>query len=208
MLSIDNYLKCTTLNKGLPRWHPPANAGDMKDTCLIPGLGRSPGGGMATHSSILARRIPWTEMPGRLQSIGLKRVGHDWSDLAPIAHFINIYVYINTYVYINIYIYIYIYTHIYIHCIYKASLVAQRLKRLPGMWETWIWSLDREDTLEKEMVTHSSTLAWRIPWREEPGRLQSMGPHRVGHDWATSLILIVYTNTLTHIYSFTDTFPF
>ena len=56
-----------------------------------------------------------------------------------------------------------------------ASLVAQRLEHLPGMLETHVRSLGREDSLEKEMATHSSTLAWRIPWREEPGRLQSMG---------------------------------
>ena len=68
-----------------------------------------------------------------------------------------------------------------------TSLVAQRLKRLPGMRETGVQSLGREDTLEKEMATHSSTLAWRIPWKEEPGRLQSMGSQRVGQDWATSL---------------------
>ena len=55
------------------------------------------------------------------------------------------------------------------------------------MQETLVRSLGREDPLEKEMATHSSTLAWRIPWREEPGRLQSMGSQRVGHDWATSL---------------------
>ena len=61
-------------------------------------------------------------------------------------------------------------------------VVAQRLKRLPGMQETGIRSLGREDPLEKEMATHSSTLAWRIPWREEPGRLQFMGSQRVGHD--------------------------
>ena len=61
-------------------------------------------------------------------------------------------------------------------------MVAQRLKRLPGMQETGIRSLGREDPLEKEMATHSSTLAWRIPWREEPGRLQFMGSQRVGHD--------------------------
>ena len=73
------------------------------------------------------------------------------------------------------------------HILLGASLVAQRLKRLPGMQETWVWFLGREDPLEKEMATHSSTLAWRIPWREEPGRLQSMGSQRVGHDWATSL---------------------
>ena len=56
--------------------------------------------------------------------------------------------------------------------------MAQRLKRLPGMQETWVQSLSWEDPLEKEMATHSSTLAWRIPWREEPGRLQSMGSQR------------------------------
>ena len=70
-----------------------------------------------------------------------------------------------------------------------ASLVAQRLKRLPAMRETWVWSLSREDPLEKEMASHSSILAWRIPWTEEPGGLQSTGLQRVGHDWATSLSL-------------------
>ena len=63
-----------------------------------------------------------------------------------------------------------------------ASLVAQRLKRLPGRQETQVRSPGQEDPLEKEMATHSSTLAWRIPWTEEPGRLQSMGSQRVGHD--------------------------
>ena len=63
-----------------------------------------------------------------------------------------------------------------------TSLVAQRLKRLPIMWETWVRSLGREDTLEKEMATHSSILAWRIPWTEEPGGLQSTGLPRVGHN--------------------------
>ena len=64
----------------------------------------------------------------------------------------------------------------------QTSLVAQRLKRLPTMWETWVQSLGREDPLEKEMATHSSTLAWKIPWMEECGRLQSMGSQRDGHD--------------------------
>ena len=63
-----------------------------------------------------------------------------------------------------------------------ASLVAQRLKRLPPMQETRDRSLGREDPLEKEMVTHSSILVWRIPWTEKPGRLQSMGLQRVGHN--------------------------
>ena len=62
------------------------------------------------------------------------------------------------------------------------SLVAQTVKNLPAMWETWVQSLGREDTLEKEMATHSSTLAWKMPWTEECGRLQSMGSQRVGHD--------------------------
>ena len=64
--------------------------------------------------------------------------------------------------------------------------MAQRLKCLPGMRETWVRSLGQEAPLQKEMATHSSTLAWRIPWRKEPGRLQSMGLQRVRHDWATS----------------------
>ena len=57
----------------------------------------------------------------------------------------------------------------------RASLVVQRLKRLPAMWETWVRSLGREDPREKEMATHSSILAWRIPWMEELGGLESMG---------------------------------
>ena len=60
--------------------------------------------------------------------------------------------------------------------------MAQTVKHLPTMQETWVRSLGREDPLEKEMATHSSTLAWKIPWMEEPGRLQSMGLQRVGHD--------------------------
>ena len=60
------------------------------------------------------------------------------------------------------------------------------------MRETWVRSLGREDPLEKAMATHSSILAWKIPWMEEPGRLQSMGWQRVGHNWATSLY--IYTN--------------
>ena len=98
------------------------------------------------------------------------------------------------------------------YTLYRASLVAQRLKRLPAMWETPVRSLGQEDPLEKEiathssmekemathssmekemathssmekeMATHSSILAWRVPWTEEPGRLQSTGSQRVGHD--------------------------
>ena len=63
-----------------------------------------------------------------------------------------------------------------------ASLVAQTVKRLPTMWETRVQSLGREVPLEKAVAPHSSILAWKIPWTEEPGRLQSMGSQRVGHD--------------------------
>ena len=59
------------------------------------------------------------------------------------------------------------------------KLVAQMVKRLPAMQETWVQSLGWEDSLEKEMATHSSTLAWKIPWMEEPGRLQPIGWQRV-----------------------------
>ena len=63
-----------------------------------------------------------------------------------------------------------------------ASLVVQTVKCLPAMWETQVQSSGRDDPLEKEMATHSSTLAWKIPWMEETGRLQPMGLQRVGHD--------------------------
>ena len=60
--------------------------------------------------------------------------------------------------------------------------MAQTVRRLPTMWETRVQSLGQEDPLEKEMATHSSTLAWKMPWMEERGRLQSTGSQRVGHD--------------------------
>jgi len=63
-----------------------------------------------------------------------------------------------------------------------SSLVAQLVKSLPVVRETWVLSLGREDPLEKEMASHSSVLAWRIPWMEEPGGLQSTGSQRVGHN--------------------------
>ena len=65
---------------------------------------------------------------------------------------------------------------------HRASLVVQVVKSLPAMQETWVRSVDREDPLEKGMATHSSILAWRIPWTEEPGGLQSMGSQRAGHN--------------------------
>ena len=73
---------------------------------------------------------------------------------------------------------------------FRAPLVAQTVKHLPAMLETLVWPLGGKDPLEKEMATYSSILSCKIPWMEEPGRLQSMGLQRVGHDWATSLLII------------------
>ena len=67
-----------------------------------------------------------------------------------------------------------------------ASLVTQRVKNLPAMQETQVWLLGQEYPLEEEMGTHSSILAWRIPWIKEPGRLQSMWSQRIRHDWRTN----------------------
>ena len=75
-------------------------------------------------------------------------------------------------------------------CYYQCVfLVTQRLQCLPPMRETQVRSLGQEDPLEKEMVTHICILAWKIPWTEKPGRLQSMGSQRVRHNWVTSLSL-------------------
>ena len=75
----------------------------------------------------------------------------------------------------------------------RASLLSQMVKNPPAMQETKVWSLGQEFPLEKEMATHSSILAWRIPWTEESGRHQSMGSQRVAYDWTTN------TQTHTHI---------
>ena len=66
--------------------------------------------------------------------------------------------------------------------LFRTCLIAQSVKNLPAVQETWVQSLGGEDPLEKGMATHSSILAWRIPWTEEPGGLQFMGLQRVGHD--------------------------
>ena len=86
---------------------------------------------------------------------------------------------------------------------YLTYQVAQTVKNLPAMQETQVmrvWSLVWEDPLEKGTATHSSILAWRIPWTEEPGGLQSMGSQRVGHDWATFTCHAPSTNTLYILY--------
>ena len=81
-------------------------------------------------------------------------------------------------------------------------MVDQTVKHLPAMRETWVQSLGWEDPLEKEMAPHSSILAWKMPWTEEPGRLQSIGSQRVGHDWENSLRFtsIIVNTTQVHIH--------
>ena len=76
--------------------------------------------------------------------------------------------------------------------IFWASLGAQMVKNLHTMKETWVWFLGQEDPLEEKMATHSSILAWRAPWTEEPGRLYSKGSQGVVHDWAINTILHYY----------------
>ena len=89
----------------------------------------------------------------------------------------------------------------------RASLVAQRVKHLPAAQETRVWSLGKEDSLEQEMATHSSILAWRIPWLKEPSGLQSSGLQRVGHNWATSFSLSPkHAKSSLHISGYASTF--
>ena len=79
-----------------------------------------------------------------------------------------------------------------------ASLVAQMVKNLPAIREILVWSLGWEDLLEKGMATHSGIVAWKIPWTEEPGGLQSMGLQRIGHDWVprpTLLLTFTFSGT-------------
>ena len=130
---------------------------------------------MATSSSVLAWRIPGTGEPGGLPSMG----SHSRTRLKRLSSSSSSSPMFES----------------------SASLVAQRLKRLPSMRETWVQFLGWEDALEKEMATHSSILAWRIPWTEEPGGLQSTGSQRVGHDWAQTWCLnLTYSNYCFSMY--------
>ena len=135
---------------------------------------------MATHPSTLAWEIPWTEEPSRLQSVGSRRVGHDWATSLSLFTFMH---WRRTWQP----------TPVFFpgksHG--RGSLVGCHLR---GRTES-----DTTEqlhvyfhALEKDMATHSSVLAWRIPGMGEPGRLQSMGSLRVRHDWATSLSLFTF----------------
>ena len=153
---------------------------------------------MATHCSVLAWRIPGMGEPGGLPSMGSHKVWHDWGDLAAAAA---------TTIFTSVDILSIVFSDFWVYNIYlslsqwlcetprisvtlKSLLVPyfpwwlRLVKRLPTMWETHVQSLSREDPLEKEMATHSSTLAWKIPWVEEHGRLQSMQSQSIGHNWA------------------------
>ena len=95
-------------------------------------------------------------------------------------------------------------------CVHCSPVVAQTVKNPPAKQETWVWSLGQEDALKKGMASHSSVLAWRIPWTEEPGGLPSMGSQRVRHDWATNTftLLLLYMHPYVHsntIYNSQDT---
>ena len=121
---------------------------------------------MATQSSILAWRIPWTEKLGRLQSMGSQRVGHDWATSLSLSCYIHVMEY------------------------YSEVKRKKLVKHSPLLRASLV------------MAIHSSTIAWKIPWTEEPGRLQSMGSQRVGHDWATSLSLSSIFYGLNRVFPF------
>ena len=149
---------------------------------------------MATHSSVLAGKIPWREEPGRLQSMGSQRVGHDWMTelnwICVSTRFKSI-----------------------VLCPGMTLLVPRLSQNTSCGWGAWCHSLIFEtflsfinrllvtSPLEKEMATHSSILAWGIPWMEEAGRLQSTGSQRVGHDWETvyfTYFLSVFLESMHH----------
>ena len=128
---------------------------------------------MAIHSSIPAWRIPWTEEPGRLQSVGFK----SQTELSNICLFLGWYM-------------------------YAASLVAQAVKNLLTMQGTWVRSVGGEDPLEKGMATHSSILAWRTPWTEESDRHSTWGYKQSDTtEWLTlSLHICMYVYKALYIY--------
>ena len=121
---------------------------------------------MASRASLLAWRSPWTEEPGRLPSLGSQRVGRDE---AP-SHHHHCSPFYFCVVGCNF-------------CGFPNVSVVKNLPAAQESQETRVWFLGMEDPLEEEMATHCTILAGIIPWAEEPGRLQSIGLQRVGHDW-------------------------
>ena len=145
------------------------NAGDPG---LIPGLGRSPGEGKGYS-------LEYSGLENSMDCM-VHGVTKSWTRLS--------YFYFHWLYNLN--------TEQNLNMLLGTSLVAQTVKPLPARRKTWVQALGQEDPLEKEMAPHSSTLAWKIPWTEEPGRLQSMESQRVGHDWATSLSLFTRDTSL------------
>ena len=152
---------------------------------------------MAAHSSVLAWRIPGTAEPGGLLSVGSHRVGHNWSDFAAAAaawiwdeHQLSLPWRFHTKTRLSNFSWK-------IRCSNWSSSTAHFSQRnwfpvcLVHRLTPHFWGLIVSE-LEKAMAPHSSTLAWKIPWMEEPSRLQSMGSLRVGHDWGTSLSLFTF----------------
>ena len=134
-----------------------------------------------------ARKV---RLKDKLNSLGHK-LGWDRSILWVFRHFFPVHFLYNVYIHKS-----YLISDIRTKIYFKASLVAQTVKRLPTMQETRVRSLGCEVPLEKEITTHSSILAWKIPWMGEPGRLQSMGSQRVGHNWATSFHFVLQSNIM------------
>ena len=132
----------------------------------MPGLGRSPGEGNGTPLQYSCLENPMDRGAWRAAVHG---VAKSWTRL---SSSFQAYLLLWRVDYLQLGTILYVW----------ASLVAQTVKCLSAIQETWVRSLGREDPLEKEMAPHSSTLAWKIPWTEEPGRLQSMGSQRIGHD--------------------------
>ena len=140
---------------------------------------------MATHSSVLAWRIPGTGEPGGLLSMGSHRVGHDWSNLAAAAAVFN---------------------KVLANSRYKkgfpSGAVVMNLPASAGDARDTVLIPGSGRSLEKEMATHSSILAWEVTWTEEPGGLQSTGSQRAGHDWAQ------HTHTQRYQKMFFPNYPF
>ena len=149
---------------------------------------------MAPHSSTLAWKIPWMEEPGRLQSMGSLEVRHDWVT--------SLFTFFTS-----------------LSCIGEGNgnpLQSSCLEnpRDGGAWWAavygvtqsqtrlkWLSSSSKSFISEKAMAAHSTTLAWKIPWMEEPGGLQSMGSLRVGHDWSDSSSMILCTSVVSVVTS-------
>ena len=137
---------------------------------------------MATHSSVLAWKIPGTGEPGRLPSMGSHRVGHDWSDLAAAAHSVWNNVKWVKPLCITI---LRVLIELKVELPYNPGFPGGKNPPANAGDITDVGSIPgSEDPLEKGMATHPSILAWRIPWPRNPGGLRSMGWQRVRHDWS------------------------